>query len=209
MFTRETHERAAELIASKLGFMPFLGQPIALVPLFHHAATAVLGLVASQVSAAMWERDAARGEADRVGNDAEVELEGQAFALANARGEIQNLRLAILGGEDAPGVAMSLPLTEVMRIHRANVGEANYRAEAAENRADRLAAAFGRLIADVEARVSVGEATPAYVMRATSELLACSAPATSAPVVDEPPAERFSLHDNGRQVWPVLQPGAK
>jgi hypothetical protein len=73
----------------------------------------------------------------------------QAQARAEAaEGENETLRLAILGGEDAPGLAASLSLAVVLGEHRKNTIHMQGRAEAAEalaqshkDRADRLAGA--------------------------------------------------------------------
>jgi hypothetical protein len=223
MFTPETYEKAAALIAADLAFYPLEQLPDGLQTMLRHAATSVLDSISGAVTATV----------------AEV-----GFKLATAEGEIQNLRLAILGGEDAPGVAMSLTLEEVIDAHRANFGGLVSEAETARReafdssaRADRLAAALGRLISDAEGQLCAHEETerggtiwtickqcgakwaddqggfpgyqrPAYIERAEAELLACSAPATAATVMDwsspvlEDAAQpaRVTLHDNGRTV---------
>jgi hypothetical protein len=67
-----------------------------------------------------------------------IEL-GDALTAANARiaeleVEREDLRLLILGGEDAPGLAASLSFEQVQRAHQENVANARDRAEFAEAR---------------------------------------------------------------------------
>ena len=55
-----------------------------------------------------------------------------------ARDEAYDLRLTIMGGEDAPGFAGSLPLNEIKDLHLRNTQAQQWRAEKAEAKREAL-----------------------------------------------------------------------
>lgn len=90
-----------------------------------------------KVDAERYRSKLAQAESDKAASQLEVEgLRAERDQLEAVRGEldseIEALRLAILGGEDAPGAAMSWPLDVVLDAHRQNVANSHARAEKAE-----------------------------------------------------------------------------
>lgn len=79
-----------------------------------------------------------------------IDVDNVLTALADREAECERLRLAMLGGEDAPGYAASLPLEEVLRSFNALEVERRSRAELAEAKLKAIVEAAGPFVEDME-----------------------------------------------------------
>lgn len=78
-------------------------------------------------------------ETDLAFKDLDAQIETLTADLSALQQENERLRLLILGGEDVPGVAASLPFDEVAKAHRDHIDQLRAYASIAEAKSDMLA----------------------------------------------------------------------